>query len=298
MNIMKNTIRENRSSENRKRKSVLSIAGSDSSGGAGIQADLKTFLAQDVYGMSVITALTAQNTTGVRSTMASGPEFLRDQLEAVFEDIRPDAVKIGIVASVEQVDVIARCLTRYNAKNVVLDPVMIATSGAALAGTGVVVSLVKALFSKVALITPNLHEARVLLKLTETSGVEELSKKEPAEWSEHDIEQPAEAIGTAFKCNVLLKGGHRKDCADDLLYESSVPPAVTWFRGTRIGNPNTHGTGCTLSSAIAANLAKGYGLKASVARAKRYLEEILKSDFDLGAGSGPLDHGYLLRGMC
>lgn len=334
---------------------VLTIAGSDSSGGAGIQADLKTFLAQDVYGMSAITALTAQNTTGVHSTLASSAEFLKDQLDAVFEDIRPGAVKIGMVANAEQVDVITACLSRHNAKNIVLDPVMVATSRATLADTGVVTALVEKLFSRATLITPNLHEARALLELAQShanlqpdggehsagssdvlsnvpftrlhlpspsplSSVLSILEKKPSEWSEQEMERVAECIGTAFQCSVVLKGGHRKDCADDVLYEyqdagmeagccgvddacedeiregkNTAPSAVTWFRGKRIENPNTHGTGCTLSSAIAANLAKGFGQKESIARAKHYLGEILKSDLDLGVGSGPLDHGYLLR---
>lgn len=287
-------------------RTALTIAGSDSSGGAGIQADLKTFLAHGVYGMSAITVLTAQNTTGVRSTLASSSEFLRDQIDAVFEDICPNAVKIGMVASAEQADVIAECLSRHNAKHIVLDPVMVATSGAALAGTGVVGALIDKLFCKATLITPNLHEARVLLEPAlarpdvlredaDLSAVSSIMEKNPSDWNACDIELAAECIGTAFQCSVLLKGGHRKDCADDLLYEYSAPSAVTWFRGKRIENPNTHGTGCTLSSAIAANLAKGFGQKESIARAKHYLGEILKSDLDLGVGSGPLDHGYLLR---
>ncbi len=257
---------------------ALTIAGSDSSGGAGIQADLKTFLANGVYGMSAITALTAQNTCGVRSVLNSTPEFLSDQLDAIFEDIFPDAVKIGMVSSARLIEIIADKLTRYGAKNIVVDPVMVATSGARLIDDDAIKILMTRLFPLATILTPNLPELEVIVH-------EKISTPK-------DIEHAAQKIFDAHGCAVLAKGGHGLNDANDYLFDG----AGTWLYGQRIDTPNTHGTGCTLSSAIAANLAKGHGLKISVERAKNYLTGALVSGLNLGKGSGPLDHGFNLRG--
>lgn len=268
-------------------KSVLTIAGSDSSGGAGIQADIKAILANDVYAMSAITALTAQNTTGVVDILSVNTCFLKKQIEAVFTDISPQAVKTGMIASTEQVKMIADLMKFYEVENLVVDPVMIATSGAELANKDVVEAMIKYLFPISKLITPNLLETSTLLEmLGEKNNLKE-------EITDFDIERMAEKLSSSFECNVLVKGGHRKGACDDLLYEKFGK--ITWLRSNKIANPNTHGSGCTLSSTIAANLAKGYTLNESVILAKNYITEILKSDLNLGKGSGPLDHGYILR---
>ncbi|CRH91706.1 Hydroxymethylpyrimidine/phosphomethylpyrimidine kinase [Chlamydia trachomatis] len=258
------------------RKKVLTIAGSDSSGGAGIQADIKTMLTNGVYAMSCITALTAQNTTGVSNIMEVSPEFLDSQLESVFEDIFPDAVKIGMVSSSELIEVIAKNLKKYSAKNIVVDPVMVATSGSSLIQTEAVKALKEKLFPLADLITPNLQEAEVL------SG-KEINSIE-------DMVEAAKLIYEESNVAVLLKGGHLDDSCDDLLYDGEE----TWFRGKKIANQNTHGTGCTLSSAIASNLAKGHSLADSIYLAKLYLNNLLMRKLDLGSGSGPLDHGYFI----
>ena len=262
-----------------KKKTALTIAGSDCSGGAGIQADLKTMTMNGVYAMSAITALTAQNTTGVRGIQEATPDFLKQQLDAVFEDIYPDAVKIGMVASGELIRVIADRLRHYGAKNVVVDPVMVATSGAALMKTDAVETLIAELLPISTLVTPNIPEAEVL------SGMK-IEREE-------DMVAAAKKIGDNFHCAVLLKGGHSINDANDLLYADGE---LTWFAGKRIPNPNTHGTGCTLSSAIAANLAKGFPLTESVRRAKRYISDALSAMLDLGSGSGPMDHAFDLQG--
>ncbi len=262
-----------------KMKTALTIAGSDCSGGAGIQADLKTMTMNGVYAMSAITALTAQNTTGVRAIQESTPEFLKQQLDAVFEDIYPDAVKIGMVASGELIHVIADRLRYYEAKNVVIDPVMVATSGSALMRNDAVETLVEELLPVSTLVTPNIPEAQVLSGLT-------IETKE-------DMVTAAKQIGDGYHCAVLLKGGHSINDANDLLYANGV---LTWFEGKRINNPNTHGTGCTLSSAIASNLAKGFTLTESVQRAKDYISGALAAMLDLGEGSGPMNHAFDLQG--
>ena len=259
-------------------KTALSIAGSDCSGGAGIQADLKTMTMNGVYAMSVITALTAQNTTGVRSIQESTPDFLKDQLDAVFQDIFPDAVKIGMVASSELIRVIADRLKFYQVRNVVVDPVMVATSGSALMEDNAVQTLIEELLPLSTLVTPNIPEAQVLSGLT-------IASKE-------DMIKVAKKIGDSCGCSVLLKGGHSINDANDLLYADGQ---LTWFTGKRIDNPNTHGTGCTLSSAIAANLAKGYTLPDAVQKAKDYISGALAAMLDLGNGSGPLDHAFVLQ---
>lgn len=264
-----------------KLKTALSIAGSDSSGGAGIQADLKTMIANGVYGMTAITALTAQNTTGVTAIMEVTPQFLAQQIDAVFTDIRPDAVKIGMVSDSALIDVIAERLRFYKAENIVVDPVMVATSGSALMKTDAVKTLIEKLLPLCTVVTPNIPEAEVL------SGL----KIETVE----DMEKAAQTIHERYHCAVLVKGGHFINDANDLLCADG---RMTWFHGTRIDNPNTHGTGCTLSSAIASCLARGFDLKESITHAKKYLSGALSSMLDLGKGAGPMDHGYTLaKGM-
>ena len=258
-----------------KMKTALTIAGSDCSGGAGIQADLKTMTMNGVYGMSAITALTAQNTTGVKSIQESTPEFLKEQLAAVFEDIFPDAVKIGMVSSTELIHVIADALRFYQARNIVVDPVMVATAGSALIQTQAVQTMVEELLPLADLVTPNIPEAEVL------SGMTIRSKE--------DMETAAKQLGDRYGCAVLLKGGHSINDANDLLYTEGK---LSWFQGKRIDNPNTHGTGCTLSSAIASNLAKGFSLGESVQRAKEYISGALAAMLDLGRGSGPMMHNF------
>ena len=261
-----------------KLKTALTIAGSDCSGGAGIQADLKTMSMNGVYGMSAVTALTAQNTTGVRAIQESTPDFLKQQLDAVFEDIYPDAVKIGMVSSGELIRVIAERLRYYQAKNVVVDPVMVATSGSALMKSDAVKTLITELLPIAALVTPNIPEAQVLSGLT-------IETKE-------DMVTAAKQIGDSCHCAVLLKGGHSVNDANDLLY---INGEAIWFMGKRIDNPNTHGTGCTLSSAIASNLAKGFTLAESVGKAKDYISGALAAMLDLGKGSGPMNHLFDLH---
>lgn len=260
-------------------KTALSIAGSDSSGGAGIQADIKTMIMNGVYAMSAVTALTAQNTTGVRAIQEATSEFLAQQIDAVFEDIFPDAVKIGMVSSSELIRVIAQKLRYYKAKNVVVDPVMVATSGSSLMKNDAVQTLIDELLPLAALVTPNIPEAEML------SGLAINSKE--------DMAAAAMAIGDAHGCAVLLKGGHSVNDTNDLLCAGGE---TFWFEGKRINNPNTHGTGCTLSSAIAANLAKGFTLSQSVQRAKAYISGALSAMLDLGAGSGPMQHNFNLQG--
>lgn len=263
-----------------KMKTALTIAGSDCSGGAGIQADLKTMTMNGVYAMSVITALTAQNTTGVRAIQESTPEFLKQQLDAVFEDIYPDAVKIGMAASSSLIHVIAERLHFYGAKNVVVDPVMAATSGSALMENDAVQTLIEELLPIAALVTPNIPEAQILSGLV-------IENKE-------NMAAAAKKIGDSCHCAVLLKGGHRINDANDLLYANGE---MVWFEGKRINNPNTHGTGCTLSSAIASNLAKGVGLVPAVQMAKDYISEALAAMLDLGKGSGPMQHNFVLNNL-
>ena len=260
-------------------KTALTIAGSDCSGGAGIQADLKTMTMNDVYGMSAITALTAQNTTGVSGIFEVTPEFLGQQIDMIFEDIRPDAVKIGMVSSSALIRVIADRLGKYKAENIVVDPVMVATSGSALMETEAVTTLKAELLPLANVITPNIPEAELLTQM-------EIH-------SEADMTEAARRLYEHYSCAVLLKGGHSVNDANDLLYADG---GVKWFYGKRIPNPNTHGTGCTLSSAIASNLAKGYSLEDSVKRAKDYISGALEAMLDLGKGSGPMNHAFALSG--
>ena len=261
------------------KKAALSIAGSDCSGGAGIQADLKTMTMNGVYAMSAVTALTAQNTTGVSGIMEVTPAFLARQIDAVFEDIRPDAVKTGMVSSAALIRTIAQRLCAWEAGNIVVDPVMVATSGARLIAGDAVETLKEELLPLAAVVTPNIPEAELL------SG-------RPIH-DEHDMLAAAKAISESYGCAVLCKGGHRINDANDLLYANGE---AVWFYGKRIQNPNTHGTGCTLSSAIAANLAKGCDLPTAVRRAKDYISGALGAMLDLGKGSGPMDHAFCLTG--
>lgn len=260
-------------------KTALSIAGSDCSGGAGIQADIKTMTMNGVYAMSVITALTAQNTTGVTGISEVSPDFLKEQMDAIFTDIRPDAVKIGMVPNSRLMEVIAECLNAYHASNIVVDPVMVATSGSSLMQSEAVSALKAKLLPIATLVTPNIPEAEVLsgMKITD----------------EESMLDTAKYISESYGCAVLLKGGHSINDANDLLYENGQG---TWFHGKRINNPNTHGTGCTLSSAIASNLAKGYDLSTSIKKAKDYISGALSAMLDLGEGSGPMNHAFNLCG--
>ena len=259
-------------------RTFLSIAGSDPSGGAGIQADLKTMTAHGVYGMSAVTALTAQNTMGVTDILAVPPAFLAAQLDAVFADIPPDAVKIGMVADAALIHVIAEKLDEYDAKNVVVDPVMVATSGARLISEDAVEALVSELLPRAALITPNIPEAEVLADMAITDRTA--------------MTAAAARIHERTHAAVLMKGGHSVDDANDLLVDDT---GARWFEGRRIATSNTHGTGCTLSSAIASNLARGIDTDTAVAQAKAYLSGALAAGLDLGHGSGPLAHTFDLK---
>lgn len=260
-----------------KKPTALTIAGSDSGGGAGIQADIKTMTVNGVYAMSAITALTAQNTIGVTAIQNATPDFLAAQLDAVFTDLFPDAVKIGMVSESALIDVIAEKLNEYGAKNIVVDPVMVATSGARLISDDAIETLCRKLLPIAAVITPNIPEAEVLSARAITTPEE--------------MEDAARLIYERFGCAVLLKGGHDLNDANDLLFTAE---GSRWFRGTRIDNPNTHGTGCTLSSAIAAALAKGDTLETAVGKAKEYISGALAAQLDLGKGRGPMDHAYAI----
>lgn len=258
-------------------KTVLSIAGSDSSGGAGIQADIKTITAHKLYAMTAITALTAQNTTGVFGISESTAEFVGMQLDAIFTDITPDAVKIGMVSNKEIIECIAQKLTAYNAKNIVLDPVMISTSGRTLLSEDAIETLISELIPLAAIITPNIPEAEYL------SGISIYSKS--------DMEKAARIISEKYKGNILIKGGHLATSSDDLLYSNEE---IIWYSCNRISNPNTHGTGCTLSSAIACNLASGFNIQESIESAKEYITGAINTNLDLGKGNGPLNHCWKL----
>ncbi|WP_407427909.1 bifunctional hydroxymethylpyrimidine kinase/phosphomethylpyrimidine kinase [Treponema sp.] len=276
-------------------KTALTIAGSDSCGGAGIQADIKTMTMNGVYAMSVVTALTAQNTTGVFGIQEVLPEFLEKQIETVVTDIFPDAVKTGMVSSSELIKTIAGCIRKYSLKNVVVDPVMVATSGARLISEEAIETLKKELLPLACVITPNIPEAEVLLE--ENSNLSQLDSKSLRITSEFEMEEAARKIHEKFGCAVLVKGGHNVNDASDFFYgkDGKGRPIAKWFCGRRIQNPNTHGTGCTLSSAIAANLAKGESLEKAVENAKEYISGALEAMLDLGKGSGPLMHNYKIN---
>ncbi|NLL06816.1 MAG: bifunctional hydroxymethylpyrimidine kinase/phosphomethylpyrimidine kinase [Clostridiaceae bacterium] len=260
-------------------KTALTIAGSDSSGGAGIQADIKTMTANGVYAMSAITALTAQNTTGVTGIMEVTPDFLKEQIKDCVTDIFPDAVKTGMVSSVEIIKIIAESIEEYKLKNIVVDPVMIATSGSRLINDNAIDSLKKFLIPLATVITPNIPESEVLSGISIKTQI--------------DMEKASKIIFEKFGCAVLCKGGHNLNNANDFLLTKE---SSKWFNGKRINNPNTHGTGCTLSSAIASNLAKGFHLEESVIKAKTYISGALSAMLDLGKGSGPLNHSFSIQG--
>ncbi len=259
-------------------KTVLTIAGSDSSGGAGIQADIKTIMANGCYAMSAITALTAQNTMGVTGIQETSSEMLSLQLDAVFTDIRPDAIKIGMVASEKLIRVIADKIKKYQAEHVVVDTVMVSTSGHRLIDEDAIGALKECLLPIAEVITPNIPEAEVLAEMTIRD--------------EQDMVRAAEKISKVYGCAVLCKGGHSINDANDVLYSDGK---VNWYYGKRIDNPNTHGTGCTLSSAIASNLAKGYKIDEAIRNAKDYISGALADGMDLGHGSGPMNHGFDLK---
>ena len=262
-------------------KKVLSIAGSDSSGGAGIQADIKTIMAHGSYAMTVITVLTAQNTTGVYGISEVAPEFVENQLDCVFTDIFPDAVKIGMVYSAAIIGSIAKKLKQHQARNIVLDPVMVATSGGRLLSDDSIESLKTELMPLADLITPNIPEAECLCGF----GIH----------SRLDMVRAAKKIAATYGGSILIKGGHLYESADDfLLIQGHKGSEEVWFPGVKIDNPNNHGTGCTLSAAIACNLAAGADIKTAVKKAKNYVSGALAANLDLGQGSGPLDHGFQL----
>lgn len=263
---------------------ALTIAGSDSIGGAGIQADIKTITLNGVYSMSVVTAVTAQNTLNVDGIYEVDEEFIKSQIDAVFSDIFPDAVKIGMVSSEKAVYAISDRLKFYNAKNIVTDPVMIATSGVNLIKTEAIKVLEKEIFPVSYLITPNIYEAEVLVK----DDINKISDK-------NDMEYAAKLLGQKYRCNVLLKGGHSNfKTAEDVLYDYKTEE-VCWFKSPKIHTDNTHGTGCTLSSAIVANLAKGCDLKAAVGLAKEYIFKAISAGLNLGKGNGPIMHNFILN---
>lgn len=277
---------------------VLTVAGSDSSGGAGIQADLKTMLANGVFGMSAITSLTAQNTTGVRAVQNADPSILADQIDAVFEDIPPMAVKIGMVSSAALIETIADRLTAHQARNIVLDPVMVATSGAKLIDDDAVAALTTRLFPLATVITPNMPETEALLaqamqERTSEDDTESARLLSEGIRTEADMETAGRTLAKHFGCAVLVKGGHGIKDANDVLVEPDG--TATWFTSPRIDNPNTHGTGCTLSSAIASHLALGETLPQAVRSAKEYLTGALAEQLDLGHGAGPMDHAWRWR---
>jgi len=259
-------------------KKILTIAGSDPSGGAGIQADLKTFTAFTHYGMSVITSLTAQNTTGVSGIFDVTPEFIKMQMDSVFSDIFPDGVKIGMLSNSDTINAVADKLSEYCPENIVADTVMVSTSGSRLLSENAIDSLRKRIFPLAKIITPNIPEAQVL------SGVKILNT--------NDMITAAKKISAHFKGAVLIKGGHLEDSADDLLFADDT---IQWFTAKKINNPNTHGTGCTLSSAIACGLAEGLSVFDSVKKAKDYVNGAIDFGLDLGKGSGPLNHMYKIK---
>ncbi len=256
---------------------VLTIAGSDSGGGAGIQADLKTMSALGCFGMSAITALTAQNTTGVRAIHAVPPQMLADQIDAVVEDIGVDAVKIGMLHAPDIVQAVAQAIDKHQLRRIVLDPVMVATSGAVLIDNPAIQALVQLLFPRVDIITPNLDEAGLLVGR--------------ALHNEHDMQQAAQQLLDMGAPAVLLKGGHLQgDTVSDLFVTRAG--STQWLRAPRIHSHNTHGTGCTLSSAMAAHLALGHPLPEAIAQAHRYIRQALQAGAPVrtGHGSGPLNH--------
>ena len=283
---------------------VLAVSGSDSSGGAGMQADLKTMTANGVFAMSALTAITAQNTMGVTGVENVSPAMIAAQIDAVWADIPPAAVKIGMVSSADAIGAIADRLEAHGARNIVLDPVMVATSGAKLIDDDALDALTGRLFPLATVITPNIPETQVLLDLVARRDGGDAPALDAGQWaqdatppeaiaSREAMEAAGLIIAARFGCAVLVKGGHGVADADDLLVADGE---ATWIHGRRVDNPNTHGTGCTLSSAIAANLAKGDALADAVRHAKTYLTGALDAQLDLGHGSGPMDHAWAWRG--
>ncbi|MBS4534905.1 bifunctional hydroxymethylpyrimidine kinase/phosphomethylpyrimidine kinase [Clostridium sp. D2Q-14] len=259
-------------------KNVLTIAGSDSSGGAGIQADLKTFSAHGVFGMSVITAVTAQNTQGVFDVEDISVDIIKKQIDAIFDDIEVDALKIGMVSQIDTIEAIASKLRKYKPANIVLDPVMISKSGYDLLIPEAKGTLIKELLPLSTIVTPNIPEAEVISRM-DINSLEEMKKA-------------AMKIYELGARNVLIKGGHREgDTAIDILYNGKD---FIDFKSERINTKNTHGTGCTLSSAIASNLARNFNIEDSVLNAKKYITIAIKTSFSLGKGVGPTNHFYTL----
>lgn len=256
-------------------KNVLTIAGSDSCGGAGIQADLKTFSALGTYGMSVITAITAQNTMGVFNVREMDSEIIRDQINCLFDDIEIHALKIGMVSSVHIIETIGECLKRWEFEKIILDPVMISKSGCNLLQPEAKNQLVKVLFPQSLVVTPNLPEAEEIL-----GGKIET------------IDEMKEAAIEIYKLgpqNVVIKGGHLAEDTTDVFYDGQN---FTFLEGTRINTKNTHGTGCTFSSAIAAYMARGYSVLEAVKAAKKYIQGAIENSFPLGHGVGPTNHFF------
>lgn len=258
-------------------KKALTIAGSDSSGGAGIQADLKTFSANGVFGMSVITAVTAQNTQGVLAVEDISTEVIQKQIEAIYEDIQVDAVKIGMVSRTETINAISGHLQKYHASNLVVDPVMVSKSGFHLLQPDAVNALIEKMLPIAIIVTPNIPEAEIM------AGMSIKNLK--------DMEEATECIYRMGPANVLLKGGHLTGEATDVLFDGTNYLHLT---AERIPTKNTHGTGCTLSAAIAANLAKGYPITDAVREAKDYLTIAIKHSLEIGKGVGPTNHFYSL----
>ncbi|MDO5044657.1 MAG: bifunctional hydroxymethylpyrimidine kinase/phosphomethylpyrimidine kinase [Coriobacteriia bacterium] len=259
-------------------KSVVSIAGSDSSGGAGIQADLKTFMAHAVFGQSVITSVTAQNTLGVQGVADVPPHFIATQIDSVFQDIHPDAVKIGMLSNPEIIKVVAQKLLEHKAKHIVLDPVLVATSGSALIQKEAIELLISELLPLAEVITPNIYEAEIL------SGFVIKSKD--------DMLKAAKQIRRTTDAVIMIKGGHLEGRADDLVLDGE---RIYWLEAPRVDNENTHGTGCSLSSAIASNLARGDEVLEAIKGAKNYVYGAIEAGLDIGTKRGPLDHLYQYR---
>ena len=305
---------------------VLSIAGSDPSGGAGIQGDIKTIFAEGCYGMGVVTGLTVQNTLGVSDVMPVPTEFLYRQIDEVISDIKPEATKIGMIVSAEQIDVVVKLIERHGLENIIVDPVIAPTSGAAFASEEVMKSMIEKLFPLSTLVTPNLPEAK---RICEIIGCQNLKLEDDGQMQAQakfqsqiktqvqsqsqfqyqtlihgnsanlSVPELACFIGQSCGCNVLIKGGHAEDYhATDYLWTASDENRIgckVEFKGERIDATSSHGTGCALSSSIAANMAKGLILEAAIDRGKEYVTAALKSDMHIGTGNGSIDHGALVR---
>lgn len=258
-------------------KRVLTIAGSDSGGGAGIQADIKTFCAHNVFGMSAITAVTAQNTVGVSAIEDISPWLIYLQITSVLDDIGADSIKIGMLSRTETITAVENAISRYSVPHIVLDPVMVSTSGSNLLNADARTALCRRLFPLSSLVTPNIPEAEALtgIKIADLDNMEKAAKM----------------INSSFGCSVLVKGGHSVCDSSDLLLHLGKTHV---FEGERIDTKNTHGTGCTLSSAIASNLALGHGLAESVRLAKEYVTCAIRHSLDIGKGCGPTNHMHAL----